>query len=195
MKKYVILVLIVLLTGALLVGCTPVVPETDLSRQGPTNAGGESLFVPFNPTAQENSLLQIMPLVQNLGSETIIYEDGVTITVSEIPQADCDWDAWECVGTWIQLKWSRAWEAATYVEAPYYTGEWTKQAWSHYKFWLNGFGPVTITREYNGISEPEIEYVNEFIFFKVQWVGINEGNSNFTVDGSFDFDIKIQAYK
>ena len=76
---------------------------------------------------------------------------------------------------------SNAW-----MENPY-----QKNAWVSYKFWLNGSGPVTITRD-DGIETNEVE-VTEFIFFKVQWVGNGEGNSDY--DAGCNFDIKIQAYK
>ncbi len=156
--------------------------------KGPTEAGGEAQYVPFNPNAWDHALLCIMPLVnENLASGTTIREDGKTITVSAIPLATLNEATGKWEGTHISLKWSRAWEAATNDWQPYYTGIWTKQAWAHYYFWLNGYGPVTITRD------GQTEQVTEFIFFRVQYVGDGKGNSNFDVGGNFD--VTIQAYK
>lgn len=162
---------------------------------GPKPGNGSMEFVPLNPFAMEDALLVIMPLVNPfLAEETNISENGVDITVSEIPLAYCegylDPDTWDCDGTWvgpyILLKWSRAYEAATAPWQPYYTGEWTEQAWCIYSFWLNG---DVVTIETNGESQE----VTQFIFFKVQWVGNGEGNSDF--DEGRNFDVTIQAYK
>ena len=165
---------------------------TPVFAKGPTGAGGETEFVPFNPNAWDHALLGIMPLVNPyLGSNTTIWEDSTTITISGIPLATFNDETQEWEGTHILLKWSRAWEAATIPWQPYYTGEWTKQAWCHYKFWLNGSGPVTITRD-DGVTQI-VEEVTEFIFFKVQYAGENMGNSDF--DAGRNFDVTIQAYK
>jgi len=175
MKRILILALaLVLLLG---LAATPVMAK------GPTNAGGETGYVPFNPTAWERSGQFIGPSILGVGTPTTIWEDGVTILVSEIPEADFDWDTWEYLGgTMLMWKVSHAW-----MEDPY-----QKNAWASYKFWLNGSGPVTITRDY-GETEIVIEEVTEFIFFKVRYVGDGMGNSD--IDAGRNFDITIQAYK
>ena len=184
MKKIVILVL----SLVLLLGLT----VTPVMAKGPTGAGGEMEYVPFNPNAWNHALLMVMPLDNvYLGCATTIWEDDTTIVVSAIPLAAYNAETGEWEGTHILLNWSRHWEAATYPESPYYTGEWTKQAWAQHYFWLNGSGTVTITRE-DGETQT-VEEVTEFIFFRIQYVGGGMGNSDFTVGK--DFDVTIQAYK
>ena len=174
MKKIAILALALVLLLTLAV--TPVMAK------GPIGAGGKTGYIPFNPTAWERSGQFIGPSILGVGTPTTIWEDGVTISVSEIPEADFDWELFEYLGgTILMWKVSHAW-----MEDPY-----QRNAWASYKFWLNGSGTVTITR-YNGTTQI-VEQVTEFIFFKVQYVGNGEGNSD--IDQGRNFDITIQAYK
>ena len=99
---------------------------------------------------------------------TIIIEDGVTITVSEMPEATYNEETGEWEGT--HLMWKGR-----------YSNDWPEKSWFTYKFWLNGSGPVSITYTYE--DGPEVEdFATEFIFFKVQ----------FTDNG---WETTLQAYK
>jgi len=181
-------ILILTLAFVLLLGLA----ATPVMAKGPTNAGGNSSQWEYGDGIFIGPAeLYIGPSVFGVGTPTTIWEDDVTIFVSEIPDAtitneEYD-DGWlinyEYVsGTILMWKVSKAW-----YEEPL-----TENAWASYKFWLNGSGPVTITRD-DGVTAPTEEEVTEFIFFKVQYVGNGDGNSDF--DQGRNFDITIQAYK
>ena len=135
------------------------------TAKGPSNAGGNS------PTeigiGQYNWISgnYIGPSVFGIGTPTTIYEDGVTIYVSAIPDATYNEETGEWEGTHLMWK-------ARYGNTP-------EKSWSTYKFWLNGAGPVTITYDY-GDSNIVYDHATEFIFFKWDW-GTGE--------------ITLQAYK
>lgn len=161
MKKVIVVVTMALVAFLM---CATLVFAT-----GPTDAGGARGYAPA--TGQAN--LIILPHSDlPIGTATTIEEGGTTITVSAIPDE-----------AHMLLKVSRA-----YMES---YPEWTKQAWVKYCFWLNGSGPVTITRD-DGTTQT-VEEVTEFIFLKVQYVGPGEGNSDY--DAGRNFDVTIQAYK
>jgi len=158
---------------------------------GPINAGGNSSQWEYGDGIFIwPAELYIGPSIFGIGTPTTIWEDDLIISVSAIPEAEVEWiydgdvivDCEYISGTILMWKTSKAW-----YEEPL-----TENAWASYKFWLNGSGPVTITRD-DGVTTPTVENVKKFIFFKVQYVGDGMGNSDFDVGRNFD--ITIQAYK
>jgi hypothetical protein len=122
--------------------------------EGPTNAGGkradeaaEEWGFPFLYNGMAGLVIAPEGAGQRFGTATKIEEDGVTIDVSEIPEATLNEDTDEWEGTWVMLKISPAWVA--------------------YKFWLNGAGTVTITYTYDDGTIVNKE-ATEFIFFKTK---------------------------
>ena len=126
--------------------------------KGPTNAGGIKPIeeyvmplAPYNDNAFWHSGQYIGPDF-GWGTETTIVEDGVTITVSEIPVSIYNEETEEWEGT--HLMWKANYNAEEYSFSM--------------KFWLNGAGPVDITYDYGG--EQETKQATEFIFFKSGYV-------------------------
>ena len=131
---------------------------TMVFAKGPTNAGGIKPveeygipFAPYNDNAAWYSGQLILPYttlyLPDMGTTEII-EDGVTITVSEIPEAVYNPVTEEWEGT--HLMWKANYNSKTYMLT--------------YKFWLNGAGPVTITYD-DGVNTWD-EEATEFIFFQ-----------------------------
>ena len=142
---------------ALALFALPLVTIMPVSAKGPTNAGGIKPveawgfpFAPYNDNAFWHSGQYIGPSIFGVGTETVIVEDGVTITVSAIPDAILQ-DG-EYVGTW--LMWKANYNSKTYMMT--------------YKFLLNGAGPVDITYD-DGVNPPIVEQATEFIFFWTEY--------------------------
>jgi len=138
---------------------------TSVFAKGPTNAGGkkaDEAAIEWGFPFLSNVMAGLVtvpegaegvdpetgdPIKIRFGTETIIMEDDVTITVSEIPEATYNRNTGKWDGTWIMLK--------------------AGPTWTTYKFWLNNAGVVTIEYSFNDGTIITDE-ATEYIFFKTK---------------------------
>ncbi len=153
---------------------------TPVLADGPTNAGGKKPveewgipYAPYNDNAWWHSGQWISPYTTGepiylppMGT-TIIIDHGVTIVVSEIPEASYNEETGEWEGT--HLMWKGRY------------GNTLENTWFTRKFWLNGSGSVGITYTYEDGTVVE-DYATEFLFFK----------DRYTDNG---WETTLQAYK